>query len=92
MDNMKEGDDLRGDEHGGRSNELELAAEDGHVGEEPVDERHGEEERLVVDLVLLRHFNEPVNEDGSHTRSDVRLFLHVVRLGPVPFLRSFTVH
>lgn len=78
--------DLRGNKHGGGSNQLQFAAQNWHVRQEPVDEGDGKEESLVVDFVFLSYFNKPVDQNGAHTRSNVGLFPHVMRLGPMAFL------
>ncbi len=71
---------LRSEEHTGGANELQFAAQHGHLRQEAVDVVNGEEERLAVQLVLLRHLDQPVDEDAAHAARDVRLSLHVQRL------------
>ena len=78
--------DLRSDEHGGSSHQLQFAAQNWHVRQKPVNERNGEEKRLVVNLVFLSDLNKPIDQNGAHTGSNIGLFPHVMRLGPMAFL------
>jgi hypothetical protein len=74
---------LRGNEHGGNAKELQLVTAERVDGEEAVDIRDGEVERVRDELVLLGDLDEPVDEDAPHVGRDVRLHrLDVIGSGP----------
>ena len=79
---------LRGDEHGCRSHQLQFPAQNRHVRQESVNERNRQKQRLVMNFILLGHLHQPINEDWSHSGSDIRLFPHVVRFRSMTCLEA----
>mmetsp|Transcript_17104 Transcript_17104/g.46264 ORF Transcript_17104/g.46264 Transcript_17104/m.46264 type:complete len:310 (+) Transcript_17104:562-1491(+) len=69
---------LRGDEHTGDADELQLSAVHGTGLQEAVDVVHGEVECLRHKPVLLSDLHEPIDEDATHGGVDVLLTVHVV--------------
>lgn len=77
----------RGKEHGGRANQLQFASQHRHLREEAVNVVDGQTQRLPVQLVLLRHLNQPVSQNAAHAARDVRLFTHVANACSIPQLQ-----
>jgi hypothetical protein len=81
--------ELGGDEHARDAHQLQLWARARVLGQAAVDEVDGEEERLRVQLVLLRHLHQPVHQDAAHGGVDVALHRrHVRGVRPVPHLAT----
>ena len=78
---------VRGHEKAGDADELQARPRDVHERQEPVDERHGQVERLVVEVKLLADVDEPVHQHRTHPNVDVPLARHVPGTRPTACLQ-----
>lgn len=67
-------------QHGRDSHQLQVFLGDLHLFKIPIDEIDCEEQTLCFELELKVNFNDPVDEDASHSFSDAVLVVHVLGL------------
>lgn len=66
---------LGSDEHAGNTHKLKFASVDRHLFKKPVDVVYSQVERLGNEPILLRHLDQPVDQDGTHRGIDIALAL-----------------
>lgn len=67
-------------QHGRDSNQLQVLLGDLHLFEIPINEIDCEEQTLCFKFELKVNFDDPVDEDASHSLGDAVLVVHVLRL------------
>lgn len=82
---------LASDEHSGHSNQLEVLLGHHDLFQVPVNHVYGQEQALGLQLELEVHFNDPVDQDASHSLCDLRLVFHVLVLRLVHHFSSHEV-
>lgn len=75
--------DLRSNEHCSSANKLQFGSDYRHKAEETVNVGHSKVQGFSLQSVLLSNLNHPLNKNGPHCVSDVRLPAHVVGFGAV---------